>query len=76
MTKQQSHHAEKVVTRFRELIGTDLDNTVGNAHFSELELLIEAAIDAAVFDAEERIIGLLSDLQQRIRKDAEFFDTR
>ncbi|MGF1546548.1 MAG: hypothetical protein ACFCUG_04405 [Thiotrichales bacterium] len=76
MTKQQSAHAEKVVARFKELLGTELSQTVGDAHFNELALLIEAAIDAAVFDAEERIIGMLSDLSQRIRKDAEFFDTR
>ncbi len=76
MTSQQARHARKVVTRFRELLGEDLSAAVGDGHFAELELLIEASIDAAVFDAEERIIAMVRDLADRIRQDAEFFDSR
>lgn len=43
----ESTHAHQVVQHFRELLGKDLVARIGEPHLSELELMIESAIDAS-----------------------------
>jgi len=74
MTTQQRTHAEKVVNRFRSMIGDVSSQQVGDEHWDELSLLVESAIDAAVLDAEEKICDQLDDMAKKIRSDAENFD--
>jgi hypothetical protein len=76
MTAQQASHAKKVVDRFRELIGEESSRICGEGHWEELGLLIESAIDAAVFDAEERICEKIESFAQSIRANAEFFERK
>lgn len=74
MTTQQRTHAEKVVNRFRSMIGDANSRQIGDEHWDELSLLVESAIDAAVLDAEEKICDQLDDMAKKIRSDAENFD--
>ena len=74
MTEQQTHHAKKVVNRFRKMIGEAGSKQLGDDHWDELVLLVESAIDAAVLDAEEKICSSLEAVVSSIRSDAEHFD--
>lgn len=74
MTELQASHAKKVVDRFKEMLGEELTTSLSEQHLDELELLIESAIDAAVFDVEESIVARLNELTSDIQSDAERFD--
>ncbi len=74
MTQPESKHAERVVARFREMLGEECRSHFSDEHFDELALLVESAIDAAVLEAKERVLGRLEDLVRDLKKDAEFFE--
>lgn len=73
MAQQENLHARKVVDRFKEMLGDDCQDRLSEQHFDELTLLIESAIDAAVFDKMERTIEEVEAMAKKLRSDAEFF---
>ena len=75
MTKKQTEHALQVVNAFKDKLSQSGIDHVGQKHFEELQLLIESAIDAAVFMEMERVADQVSSLAHSIRKSAEHFDS-
>ncbi len=76
MTRPETAHAAKVVARFKEMLGDECREQFNDEHFDELALLVESAIDAAVFEAKERIVERLEALTRDLKMDAEFFEGR
>ncbi len=74
MSQKQTHHAQNVVNAFKDKLSKSGVEHVGQKHFDELQLLIEAAIDAAVFMELERAADQADSLAQAIRNNAERFD--
>ena len=70
---KHTHHAEEITNRFRELVEDAGDNLSIN-HYSELSLLIEAGIDAALVDMLESMAVKVEKIAHDIRHDAEFFE--
>ena len=73
MAERQEAHARTVVARFQQMLGAELTEQVGEAHFEELVLLIESAIDAAVLGAGEQVADRLERLAHEVRNQAERF---
>ena len=74
MTQKQTQHALQVVNAFRDKLSKSGIEHVGQKHFDELQLLIESAIDAAVFIELERVADQVNSLAHAIRNNAEHFD--
>ncbi|RLT96896.1 phosphatase [Ketobacter sp.] len=74
MTQKQTQHAQQVVDAFKDKLSKSGIEHVGQKHFEELQLLIESAIDAAVFLEMERVADQVSSLAHSIRNSAEHFD--
>jgi hypothetical protein len=74
MTQSQTRHAERVVDQFRALLSSTGRQHVGEKHFAELSLLIEAAIDAALLDENAHYVSELQRLVHRMQRSAEHFD--
>ena len=69
----QSDHAQAMVERFRELVEASGDS-LQDAQYDELRLIIEAGLDVALLGTMEKIASRLDDLAHGIRHRAEFFD--
>ncbi len=76
MTRPETAHAAKVVARFKEMLGEECREHFNDEHLDELALLVESAIDAAVFETKERIVERLETLTRDLKTDAEFFVER
>lgn len=74
MSKSQTQHAKQVVAAFKEKISKSASEHIGQKHFDELELLIEAAMDSAVFIEMERVAEKMTTFANDIRNSAERFD--
>ena len=71
MTRKELQHAEKIVNHFKQVLDRQQITDIGQEHFDELSLMIEAAISASVLTAQERTADRLSDLAEQIRSRAE-----
>lgn len=74
MSQSQTDHAQQVVDSFKEKLSKSGLEHVGQKHFDELQLLIESAIDSAVYLEIERIADKLDSLSHEVRQSAERFD--
>ncbi len=74
MSQSQTDHAKQVVDSFKEKLSKSGLEHVGQKHFDELQLLIESAIDSAVYLEIERIADKLDSLSHEVRQSAERFD--
>lgn len=74
MSQSQTQHAHRVVESFKQKLSKSGIEHVGQKHFEELQLLIESAIDNAVFMEMEKIVGKLEHLTQEVKVCAERFD--
>ena len=75
MSKSQTQHAREVVDALKQKLSKSGVEHVGQKHFDELQLLIESAIDSAVFLELERVADQVSSLAHQIRHNAETFDS-
>ena len=71
MTELETKKANPAIEQFKSLIGEDVCALIDEEHFAELGLMIESAIDTAVFIQMDRISKELRDMAHRVRKDAE-----
>lgn len=69
----QADHAQQMTDRFRELVNSSGDS-LGEEHYEELKLIIEAGIDTALVESMETIASQLKELAHDIQNKAEFFD--
>lgn len=69
---QRTQHAREITARFRQLVENG-GASLADAHYDELELLIEAGIDTALVDKLEGIAGQLQQLAESVRRDADQF---
>ena len=74
MAQKQTQHARDVVNAFKEKLSRSGIDHVGQKHVDELQLLIESAIDAAVFLELDRVADQMENLAETIRNTAEQFD--
>jgi hypothetical protein len=74
MTQSQTRHAERVVSQFKDMLSATGRQHVGEKHFADLALLIEAAIDAALLDENAHYVSELERLCQRMKRSGEHFD--
>jgi len=74
MSQPQREHARQVVERFRNMLSPSGRQHVGETHFDELALLVEAAISSAVLEAMESVADRLEAMANEMRKQAEHFD--
>lgn len=71
MTELEAKKANPAIEQFKSLIGDEICAQIDPEHFAELGLMIESAIDTAVFVQMDKISKELRDLAHRVRKDAE-----
>jgi len=74
MTKSQTRHAEQVVDQFRQMLSATGRQHVGEKHFAELALLIEAAIDAALLEENANYVSELEQILRRMKRSSDHFD--
>lgn len=74
MTMKQTEHALHVVDSFKRMLPDALIRDIGDTHFSELALLIESAISAAVLQEMEKTADQIDKLAHDVRNFAEHFD--
>lgn len=60
-------HAQKVVDNFRRVLGEELCNSIGDYHFSTLEVLIESAINTSVMAAMQLAEKDVEELLKKLR---------
>ncbi len=70
---KRTQHAQEMTQRFRELVEIAGDS-LPEAHYKELELLIEAGLDTAMVETLEKMADQLDQLSHNVRHNAEFFD--
>jgi hypothetical protein len=73
MTIEQFSHAQKVANRFRDIV-VESGDEISDEHISELVLLIESAIDAALLEKVERHADKVAALANEIRNDVEHYE--
>ncbi|MGB0204198.1 MAG: phosphatase [Neptuniibacter sp.] len=71
---QHAQHAQHVVDSFKTMLPEAMANDIGDEHFSELALLIESAISAAVLQEMEKTADKIDQLAHDVRNFAEYFD--
>ena len=71
MTHRHAAHAEKVVNSFKHILSQSGREHVGEKHFSELSLMVESAISAAVLEEMEGAADRMDELAKKIRNSAE-----
>ena len=69
----KNRHARQVALRFREMV-EEAGESLTDARYDELALLIESAIDTVLVDRLERIADELDAMAHRVRHDAESFE--
>jgi len=74
MAENQTRHALNVVNAFKERLSKSGLDHVGQKHFDELQLLIESAIDSAVFLEMERVADRIDSLAHDIRTNVGHFE--
>ena len=70
---KRTKHAIEITERFRELV-EESGASLGDNHYDELSLLIEAGIDTALVEILEKMADKIESLAHDVRSDAEFFD--
>jgi len=71
MTHKHLPHAQRLVNTFRERLSQSGRDHVGDKHFDELTLMIEAAVSAAVLQEVGRAADRVHDVVESIRKETE-----
>ena len=66
MSELRTELAEKVVKGFREVLSDAARESIGDAHFEDLSLMIQDAIAEALSDAAARV----ADVAQTLRNEA------
>jgi len=66
----ESEHAKKVVDQFKVQLGESA-NSIDQALFDELALMVEAAIDASLVNALQESADIVSAAAKKIRNKAE-----
>ena len=69
---KRTQHAQEIAQRFRELVEETGDSLL-EAHYDELALLIEAGIDTALVELLEKVADKIDELGHSLRHDAEQF---
>ncbi len=75
MSHRHREHARQVVHQFNDMLSPSGREHVGQRHFDELALLVEAAISSAVLEEMEGVADRLEALAREMRNQAEHFDT-
>jgi hypothetical protein len=70
---KRTKHAQEITQRFRELV-EGAGDTLPDGHYKELTLLIEAGIDTALVETNEKMADKLDQLSRDVRHNAEFFE--
>ncbi len=68
-----TNHAQEITNRFREMVEEN-DDRLKDSHYDELTLLIEAGLDAALFDYMEATAKRLEKMALEMRHSAEFWE--
>ena len=66
-----SSHADDVLSTFKATLGDDATEQLGDEHLSDLALLIESAIDAAIIERLEAIADDLEKMAASVRFEIE-----
>ncbi|PID44999.1 MAG: phosphatase [Proteobacteria bacterium] len=74
MSNSQKEHAKQVVEAFKSKLNKKTREGLSKKHYKELELLVESAIDAAVFVELERVANKMAKFAKDVRDVAERFD--
>jgi hypothetical protein len=74
MTERYRKHAEALVEAFKGFLPASLANEISEAHFDELSMMVESAIDTAVLEHQEAFAARLIKLAEEVRGNAERFD--
>jgi hypothetical protein len=74
MTKPQTRHAWQVVDHFKAMLSATGRQHVGEKHFQELALLIEAAIDSALLEENANCVSELEQVLDRMKRRGEHFE--
>jgi hypothetical protein len=74
MTKAQIRHAEQAVDQFKAMLSATGRQHVGEKHFQELALLIEAAINSALLEENANYVAELEQVLQRMKRSGERFE--
>ncbi|PIE44512.1 MAG: phosphatase [Gammaproteobacteria bacterium] len=74
MSNSQTEHAKQVVEAFKGKLNKKARENISKKHLKELELLVESAIDAAVFVELERVADKMKSFSKEVRISAERFD--
>jgi len=74
MKRKELKHAEKIVAHFKNLLSDKHIAEIGPAHFDELSLMIEAAINSSVLTTLEHTADKVADMAEQIRHHAEYGD--
>ncbi|MBD3754380.1 MAG: hypothetical protein IE937_01920 [Gammaproteobacteria bacterium] len=68
MTVTIEDHAAKVVARFKEMLSEEQLAAIGEEHFQELEMLIEAAIGSSEAKALLQAVHQVEELSRKLAK--------
>jgi hypothetical protein len=68
MTVKIKGHAKEVVDRFKFMLDDAQKDSIGDEHFSELEMLVEAALGVVYSQAEHDFAKELEEFAHRVRK--------
>jgi predicted Co/Zn/Cd cation transporter (cation efflux family) len=68
MTVTIEDHAAKVVARFKEMLSEEQLAMIGEEHFQELEMLIEAAIGSSEAKALLQAVHQVEELSRKLAK--------
>lgn len=75
MSEHFERHAVEITDAFLELLEKEVRDRISEPHRNELAMLIEAAISTAVFEALEEAADEVAALSERLRHEAEHYDT-
>ncbi len=63
-------HAQRIVQNFRNELGQDLADKIGDYHFGSLEVLIESALNTVVMSAMNDTVTDIEQLLKQAQKRA------
>lgn len=69
--RKELKHAEKIVEHFKQVLEEEEVSQIGDEHFDQLALMIEAAINASVLATQEKTADQMIKLAEKIRSRAE-----
>ncbi|MFQ5469076.1 MAG: hypothetical protein ACE5EH_02090 [Gammaproteobacteria bacterium] len=67
----ETKQAKKVIDRFKEGLPNEAIKAIDSHHFDELEIMIEAAIDASIVDVVKRSSTIVTGAAKEIQNIAE-----